>query len=341
MKNCLMTCLIVVLFLGSCSSKVQDDFDINPIENKDPAYEEPVDPQPEVLRSFINGKEVDNQSVQLFGIIIENSPAAWPHSGISQADVVYEVYVEGYSVTRLLAIFTQFPLKIGPVRSARLPFVWIMKEWMIPFAHYGSAQRGLGDAYTLIKNTKWPIRFDGVSGLNDDFYFRDNTRLAPHNAYFNALSAVKMINEQEIEERFKFEEIGSVSGKVATQIYVSYTTTNNIEYRYNELTKHYDRFINGKPMMDSVSNSQVNVKNIIIQYAKHSTFESIDYVLVDLIGSGKAVFFIDGQSSEGSWLRESDNTVTKYFMTDGSELVLSPGNTWIQVVSDRVKISFE
>jgi len=333
----MISIFVLLIFLQGCNFKEVPNDPSDEI-SEEPIVNDPVEQLP-VLRSLTNGLPVDDRKAKLFGVIIENSPAAWPHSGLSQADIVYEIYMEGYSVTRFLAIFSQFPEKIGPVRSARIPFVSIMVDWMIPFVHYGSAQRGLGNAYSIIKQVSWPIRFDGVSGLNDDFFFRDNGRSAPHNAYFNAKSASIKLPALEVEEHFSYDEKSNIVGTGATIVQVTYTSNNKIEYRFNDSSHHYDRYVNGKPMVDADSKSQVSVKNIIIQFANHSTVESINYVLVDLSNSGKAMFINNGIQSEGTWIRDGVHGKTSFFLSNGSALVLSPGNTWIQIVSDRVKIS--
>ncbi|MEI6156728.1 MAG: DUF3048 domain-containing protein, partial [Atribacterota bacterium] len=56
-------------------------------------------------------------------IIIENAPQARPQSGLSKADIVYEIMAEG-GITRFLAIFGEENAdNVGPVRSARPYFV--------------------------------------------------------------------------------------------------------------------------------------------------------------------------------------------------------------------------
>ena len=58
---------------------------------------------------------------------INNHPLARPQSGISDADIIYEIAAEG-NMTRLLALFqSELPEEIGPVRSARDYFVHIAK----------------------------------------------------------------------------------------------------------------------------------------------------------------------------------------------------------------------
>src|SRR5688572_15954568 len=52
-------------------------------------------------------------------IKVANDPAARPQSGMSQADLILEITVEG-GITRYALVFqSQEPSKVGPVRSAR------------------------------------------------------------------------------------------------------------------------------------------------------------------------------------------------------------------------------
>ena len=57
-------------------------------------------------------------------VMIENHIDARPQSGLSQADVIYEVVAEG-GITRFASVFycKDAPL-IGPVRSARVYFIY-------------------------------------------------------------------------------------------------------------------------------------------------------------------------------------------------------------------------
>src|SRR5438874_13611312 len=63
----------------------------------------------------------DGDSIHKRPLVIKvaNDPAARPQSGMSQADLVLEIPVEG-GITRYALVFqSQDPAKVGPVRSAR------------------------------------------------------------------------------------------------------------------------------------------------------------------------------------------------------------------------------
>ncbi|NLM44527.1 MAG: DUF3048 domain-containing protein, partial [Clostridiales bacterium] len=56
-------------------------------------------------------------------VMIDNERNARPQSGITEADIVFEMPVEG-NITRYMAIYHHLPSeKIGPVRSARPYFI--------------------------------------------------------------------------------------------------------------------------------------------------------------------------------------------------------------------------
>src|SRR5690554_5767081 len=330
---------VFVLFLSACSS--------NSSEVNDPVDETPQDEEPIVEisnRSIFNGQEIDDEqdTYQALGIMISNSAEARPHSGIGLADIVYEIAVETYNITRFMAIFaSEHPTKVGPVRSARIPFVRMIQEWNLPYAHYGSAKTGAGDAESLIKQINVPIRFDGHRGINNEFYFRSSDRRAPHNAYFNSEAALKKIPELEYEKHFDFDEESNVDQSDVTYLSLRYSSYNPVHYEYDAENQNYKRFIHNKPMMDVYTDSQITVKNIIVLHAPHSMVERAQYVLVDFVGTGKAEYFVNGKYEEGTWKKASYNDVTEFYDSEGEPIVLLPGNTWIQVVSPRVEITRE
>ena len=332
---------IILTFLVACSPASIE------IEPEPPEPEEPVViEEPEVIkpinRSIFNGLEYDDETYEAFAIMLENTAAARPHSGISLADIVYEISVDGWNVSRFMAIFSSVhPSKVGPVRSARLPFVNLLKEWRLPFAHFGSASTGLGEALSVLKALKLPVRFDGHTGLNDEFYSRDSARSAPHNAYFNAEKATVKIPELAYDKRFAFDDLSNVDDNDSSVVVMKYSPINHVKYVYDAGIKKYLRFVNDDPMMDAYTKTQVAVTNVIVLHAPHRAVESVNYVLVDFIGEGVAEYFVNGKHEVGSWLKASDKAITKFFNSSGEEIVLLPGNTWIQVVHNKIEIEVD
>ena len=338
MRKYIKLILVLVLLVGCTPTPAV----IDPEPPEPPEIEEPVVIEEPIERSIFNGQEYDGDTYEAFSIMIENTAAARPQSGISLADIVYEISVDGWNISRLMAIFsTEHPTKAGPVRSVRVPFANLQKEWKLPFAHFGGAELGEGNAVAILKTIDFPIRFDGHKGLNDEFFSRDNTRTSPHNAYFNAEKARVKIPQLAYAERFKFDEISSIDDAIVNTVVLKYSSINHAKYVYDAALNKYQRFVNGDPMMDAYTKKQVAVTNVIVLHAPHRAVESVNYILVDFLGEGVAEYFVGGKHEVGKWKKANAEAITKFYDSADVEVVLLPGNTWIQVVHDKIAIEVE
>lgn len=332
-------CLLIFFVLVGCTSQKPVDQDPEDEIIEETPEEKPEEPQEDFLRFYLNGSQVKDQTTVAVMAVIENTEFARPQSGLSVADVVYEVAMEKYSTTRFLAVFSSvLPDKVGPMRSARIPFVKLAKGWLLPFAHYGAAKTGEGDAYSLIKSIRWPIRFDGVSGLNDSWFFRDQSRRSPHNAYFDAKSASQKMPEITLEHGFSYSE-ESPSGDKAVTLDLALVESVKVRYVYDDSQKKYMRWINSQPMTDAYNQQQVSVSNVIVLEAKHQLVTSTQYVLVDFSQVGDMLVFSGGTVRRGTW--KMVNSVIQYLDDAGEPILLMPGNTWVQIVSSSMKVTYE
>ncbi len=81
-------------------------------------------------------------------IMIENSPAARPQSGLKDAGVVIESLAEG-GISRFMAIFQESrPQYVGPVRSVRMAYVELAKPFHCSNAHVA----GFSNTFKIIRN---------------------------------------------------------------------------------------------------------------------------------------------------------------------------------------------
>lgn len=119
-------------------------------------------------------------------VMIENSKAARPQSGISSADVIYEAVAEG-GITRFMIVFyCQDSDIVGPVRSARTYFLdWISEYGSSPlYAHVGGANTpGPADALGQIERYGWGA-FNDLNQFSVGFptFWRDYERLGKDTA---------------------------------------------------------------------------------------------------------------------------------------------------------------
>jgi len=311
------------------------------VEVPEEVIEEPIEEEEEIVYPYVSiytGLGSMTESNKAIAVMIGNTSEARPQSGLSLADVVYEIRVEG-GITRLMAIFSsQFPEKVGPIRSIRIPFVQKVNEWKIGIAHYGGASTGLGDALGLLAKSKPVIRYDGVKGINNEFFFRSSDRDAPHNAYIKLDEAVVKAPTMKLTEKFEYTE-DPIQGSEQLDFDIIYESYYSINYSFDEETLKYTRSINDEFQIDAYNDEPIQVKNIIVQYVSHLYVEAVDYVLVDFSKNGKAENFIEGNHFSGTWEYNVDTKSTEYYDETGNSVKLRPGNTWIQVALKDTEIS--
>ena len=58
------------------------------------------------------------------------------------------------------------------------------------------------------------------------------------------------------------------------------------------------------------------------------------------VGEGKGIYITNSESIPITWEKVTEKSRLKFY-TDGEELKLNPGNTWIQVVNSLDKVTLE
>lgn len=275
-----------------------------------------VDPEtlaPKTAMCPINGRMMTEKQKAKWltrrpmGVAIENSVDARPQSGLSYADVVYEAVAEG-GITRFLGIYyCQDAPTIGPVRSARVHFMTMLREYgEYPlYAHVGGAncdqETGSGcangakaDALGLIRKLGW----DGYNDLNQfgvpfPYYWRDYERLpgvaTEHTVYSSTaklwdfvkakreltnvdsdgVSWDKNFTEWKFQDNAKAADRGA-GGKISFGFWTSFADSMSVTWTYDSKTNSYLRENGGKPHLDKDTSKQLSAKNVIIMFADES-----------------------------------------------------------------------
>ena len=89
--------------------------------------------------------------------------------------------------------------------------------------------------------------------------------------------------------------------------------------------------------MDANNTSQVEVKNVIIQFVPELSIEGDDKGRLDyeLIGSGEGIVFFDGTYQKITWNKSERDIRTVYYDLNGNEVQFNRGRSWISIVPDR------
>jgi hypothetical protein len=300
---------------------------------------EPVDVTPtDQYISAYTGLELSKESFDNipFLVIVENSKAARPQSGLSEADIVYETMAEG-GIPRFMALFhSKNPKEIGPVRSARPYFLSIAKEYDLPFAHCGASPVALET-----------IKKENLLSMNEftygGYYWRDNSRKIPHNLYSSADKLRRLISNRDFIKpataSFKFNQsYWDKDFKTAEKVNLKLSTYYNTSYEFKD--NLYYKAMDGKAAVDRSTNGNITVSNIVVQITDIKTL-SDGRLEMKLIGQGKGYVISAGKYMEITWLKSSEVSPTILKDSTGELVSLSPGNTWWHITDDKLQIEFQ
>ncbi|MCK9443118.1 MAG: DUF3048 domain-containing protein [Tissierellaceae bacterium] len=273
-------------------------------------------------------------------IMFDNHNGARWQSGLKDAEIVYEYLVEA-PYTRYLGIYLlNDPSSIGPIRSARPYFITTVLEYDAVYVRVGGSNQAMADVKSLRI-----ADIDGLSSSNKVFW-RVSHKKMPHNLY-SSMEAIRTTQEERKYRMmgeftpFKFKEDGKLNGTKGSKIIINYNKNNKTEYIYKEEDKIYSRYKDGKLHIDEIDESPIVAKNIIIQRAKTKVLDKEGRLDIQLIGQGEGLFLTNGEYIDIKWVKESREGKTKYYDENGSEIELTPGVTWIQVIEPKTEVIIE
>lgn len=325
--------LALILVVGGIATAVHYASQVDEPEPPKPAATVKPEPPKPKYYSLLTGVEVDSEEVAkqaVTAIMIENSPAARPHSGLQEAGIVYEAIAEG-GITRYLVLYQESkPELIGPVRSLREYNV----DWLTPYqasvAHVG----GSAAALKLVRNGEYR---DIDQFFNSQAYWRATDRYAPHNVYtsFERLDALNREKGYLTSEFTGFERTEPESAKepAATDITINFSShLYNTRYIYNSSSNNYTRYLAGAPHKDR-EKGDITPSAIVAIWVDERTVMQDGYrEEIQTSGDGKATIFQNGDVLQATWRKPSRTAPLELIDTEGNPIKLVRGQTWIAAV---------
>ena len=271
----------------------------------------------------------DDPTRPALAVKIDNVPAARPQAGINQADIVYVEEVEG-GLTRLAAIFhSQGAEVVGPVRSMRTGDIDLLSQLNGPlFSNSGGnrGSRGALAASTLV---------DVSVNTQNEAYYRESSRRAPHNLFTNAFNLWVLGRDLEgvgtPSPIFQFRAAGEPLPDEATPISgvtIDYGSS-VVDYEWNG--SGWDRTQDGDPTVDT-DGIRVAPTTVVVQFVGYvpSSADPNSPEAVT-IGRGTAWILTAGHVVPVSWSREGPFAQTDYKLPTANEMPILPGKIWIEL----------
>jgi hypothetical protein len=283
---------------------------------------------------------------------IDNANPARPHYGTSEADMVFELLVEG-QITRLSAIFhSKDPGTIGSIRSARLS-----DRQVTPMVRGGLVYSG-----ATVEETE-AIRNDAATGayydLNASYvaagYYRVGTRPVPYNMFtssdavrdaLNRLGAGAPVAIPAWDFLKRADHPAALGGfeaaAAASTLTIPYRSGATVRYDYDPGSRSYARYqSNGAAMIrdvDAANGVAIAARNVVVINTEIWETGIVEDIFnskgldMNLIGTGRASIFRDGLRVDGLWARATIYDAFHFFTTSGERIYLSPGQTWVHPV---------
>ena len=320
------------------------------------ATEPPTEPAPQ-CRHPLTGELLDAPLTnRLITAAIGNTRDAMPTCGLSQADIVFEMYVNGLT-TRLLGMFS-YPadvFAIGSIRSQRLHFTDISHSYDTIAISAGGSGYVMGD-----------VKRSGIDYMNVDtsgstsYAFRDQERRSKGYSKEHTLFALGGgLYDYAESKKFRLtldgekdygmlwaEDKALTDGQSASTVKLTFHLSSNYKdsiFTYNPDTGLYGFTQYKMEMVDGNNGEPLAFRNVFVILAKTwtETESGNHYHISNLIGEGDGYFACDGYMIPIKWHRATEDDVFTFTHTDGTPLEQGVGTSYIAIAPTQSQVTAE
>ncbi|WP_373895316.1 DUF3048 domain-containing protein [Virgibacillus natechei] len=340
--------LLVLVLLAACSNdegsatdnETEDMDRKEKVESSEPESEIPATTDDEQDKSEnvfpLTGMETDAKvDNRIVGVMVNNHDAARPQSGLSQADIVFEMLAEG-NITRFLAFYqSEMPEVVGPVRSAREYYFELATGYNALYVYHGAANF----VNDMIEDRGIEHLDGAVYDNNGTLFKRESFREAPHNSYLQFAGVYDYAGEKGYDttatsEPLPFlaeDEVQELPGDTANHVEIVYS--NNpmqiVEFSYDENSKTYIRYNDREKSVDLNASDPIEADNVFIIEAEHEVIDDAGRRAIDLESGGNGYLFQKGNVQEVQWKNQDGRIVP---VKDDVPVGFVPGKTWVNIV---------
>ena len=275
-------------------------------------------------------------------VMINNSKAALPQSGLTNADIIYEMVTEG-GVTRLMALYSDVNNvgKVGPVRSARDQFIEFMLPLNAIYVHIGTS--------TSAKDMLNFYNYQDIDGIylgTVAFEFdseRNKTKGSEH-CWFTTTDLIKAgINQTAINTKtnsypaFEFVNYNDkprvLDGQAANTISFNFSSYADVSFIYDTATGKYLKSAFGAPQVDQDTNTQLSFDNLVIILTDIGL--QPNGVLADFnMTKGKGYYFNGGKYEQITWEKGEPNQPLLLKNAKGDLVKVNTGKSYVAVLGN-------
>lgn len=277
-------------------------------------------------------------------VMVNNVQKAMPQYGVSQADLIFEIPVEG-DATRFMALYgdyTKVP-QICPIRSCRYYFPALSQGFDAFYVNWG-----IDDT---IADYLQALDLDQIEGITNTggLFGRDQEKLGQgyaveHTGFFDGTRLVSYIESKGLRTDLKEEKKGAAflfngmdeqlkpEGSDCTQVDVQFGAQSST-FTYDAEKKVYLKQINGTPQTDAKTGEQLAFTNVLVLETEISVRDEVGHKQIDWDGgaNAKGYYISNGGVQEIRWSKDENNeeSYLRFYDLNGNEIKINRGKSYI------------
>lgn len=277
-------------------------------------------------------------------VMVNNVQKAMPQYGVGQADIIFEIPVEG-DATRFMALYgdyTKVP-QICPIRSCRYYFPALSQGFDAYYVNWGIDDT-MGDYLAA-------LNMDQIEGITNTggLFGRDQEKLnqgyaLEHTGYFDGTKLVSYIESQGLRADLLEDKKGAAfpfngmeeqlkpEGSDCTSVQINFGAQSSA-FTYDQEKKVYLKQINGQPQVDGKTGEQLSFTNVFVLETDISVRDDIGHKEIDWDGAADSVgyYVSNGGVQKIHWSKEAnnENSYLRFYDESGQEISINRGKSYI------------
>lgn len=345
--SCFLVAIFIVGLLCGCNKKeselVQVEFQKgSSMDEAIPTLDGLETPANQNLLTGLGNLSEEAIGKRPVAVMINNVEPALPQYGITQADVIFELPVEG-DLTRLMAIYADYTKvpDICAIRSCRYYYPAIAKGFDAFYVHWGMDPSVTDYVASLNMD-----RYDGNANTGK-LFARDSARKQAgysleHTGYFKGTQFAQVAKsrgdrlellDSKKNTAFNFSGLGTTvtpTGASANTVSIRFGAA-NASFSYDANAHTYFKKFNGKAHVDGKTGEQLSFTNVIVLETSISVRDQVGHKNLNWSGGSgaKGYYFSNGAMQEITWSKDSEGACLKFYDTNGKELSINRGKSYI------------
>lgn len=345
--------LFSISIFAGCSKKEEKPEEVTPVVEEE-EVEEPVEeviPENQNLLTGIPDLTEEAIGKRPVAVMVNNIPAAMPQYGVEEADLIFEIPVEG-DQTRFMTLYADYTTvpKVCAIRSCRGYFPAISQGFDAFYVNWGIDDT-ISDYLDALDLDQYDGMYNpgGMFGRDTD---RQNAGYAlEHTAYFDGTKFAAYVQsegtrtdlvEDKRDTAFKFnglEEQIKPSGGDCTQVDINFGAQ-TAALTYDPETNTYKKENSGEPQIDGKTGNQLAFTNVFVLETSITVRDEVGHKEVDWLGGDDAVgyYISNGGMQKIHWAKNgsSDGSISewarlKFYDENGEEISINRGKSYIAI----------